>query len=363
MRQELRAVDSRRYFVEDRHEFVADDLALLFGIRDPFKLAQEPRFLVGVNQLDVERVGEIALDLGSFVLAQEAGVDEDAGELVADGLVHERCHRDRVDAAGKSADDFLVADLLADGVDRLADEAGHGPETTGAAVVVQEVADDLGAPRGVDHFRMELDPEELPVGVGHRRHRCDTGDRGDLEAGGRRFHRVAVAHPTDEFAVEAAEKVGVVQNIELGLAVLAVGAGADLAAQCPAHQLHAVANTEDRDAGIEDGRVNLRCAGFVARRRSTGEDDSDRLAGKNLFKVRIGRNNFAVDLALADTPRDQLGVLCAKVEDNYIFLWAGDGSGRVRHQRLLRKQGEIGDFKMPLRGGLKAILPWRPPFS
>ena len=38
-------------------------------------------------------------------------VDEDAGELVADGAVDERGGDRRVDAPGQPADDLLVADL------------------------------------------------------------------------------------------------------------------------------------------------------------------------------------------------------------------------------------------------------------
>ena len=67
--------------------------------------ASRKRF-VGVDdvQVDAGRGDEVALDLLGLALAQQAVVDEDAGELVADRALHER-RRDRgVDAAGEPAD-------------------------------------------------------------------------------------------------------------------------------------------------------------------------------------------------------------------------------------------------------------------
>ena len=53
-------------------------------------------------------------DLLGLARPQQAVVDEDAGELVADGAVHQR-RRDRaIDAAGEAADDAPVADLRPD---------------------------------------------------------------------------------------------------------------------------------------------------------------------------------------------------------------------------------------------------------
>jgi hypothetical protein len=49
-----------------------------------------------------------------FVFAQDAVVDEDAGELAADGLVDEHGGDGGIDAAGETADDVARADLLAD---------------------------------------------------------------------------------------------------------------------------------------------------------------------------------------------------------------------------------------------------------
>ena len=51
-------------------------------------------------------------DALGLLAAQEAVVDEDAGELVADRAVDERGGDGGVDAAGERADHAAVADLL-----------------------------------------------------------------------------------------------------------------------------------------------------------------------------------------------------------------------------------------------------------
>ena len=78
-------------------------------------------------------------DLLRLVLAQQAVVDEDARELVADGLVHEQRGDGGVDAAGERAEDALAADLGADPLDLLLDHRGGRPGGRRAGDVVEEV--------------------------------------------------------------------------------------------------------------------------------------------------------------------------------------------------------------------------------
>ena len=74
------------------------------------------------DQRDVEAVAERCDDLLALVLAHEAVVDEDAGELVADGAVDEHRGDRRVDAARKAADDAAAADLGPDPRDLVVDD-------------------------------------------------------------------------------------------------------------------------------------------------------------------------------------------------------------------------------------------------
>ena len=70
----------------------------------------------------------IALDLLGLALPQQAVVDEDAGQLVADRLVDEDGGDGAVHAAREAADHLAVPDLLADAADRLdvTEMAGEG---------------------------------------------------------------------------------------------------------------------------------------------------------------------------------------------------------------------------------------------
>ena len=87
-------------------------LALLFGVGDAGELVEEAVGGVDVDELDLEVAAEGVDDALGLFAAQEAVVDEDAGELVADGAVDEGGGDGGVDAAGERADDAAVADLL-----------------------------------------------------------------------------------------------------------------------------------------------------------------------------------------------------------------------------------------------------------
>jgi hypothetical protein len=54
-------------------------------------------------------------------------IDEDAGQLIADGLVDQDGGDGAVDTARQPADHLGVAHLLADLADRLVAIGGHGP--------------------------------------------------------------------------------------------------------------------------------------------------------------------------------------------------------------------------------------------
>jgi hypothetical protein len=80
-----------------------------------------------MHDLDAEAAGEGLHHLLGLVQAQQAVVDEDAGELVANGAVDQR-RRDRgIDTAGQAEDHLFAADLLANPCDGLADVVRHVP--------------------------------------------------------------------------------------------------------------------------------------------------------------------------------------------------------------------------------------------
>ena len=243
-------------------------------------------------------------------------VDEDAGELVADGAVQERGDDRGVDAAGQAADDLRVADLRADALDGLVDDVDHRPRRRDAGDVVEEVPDDVLAVLRVRDLGVELRRVEPALRVLHRGDRSGAGARGDGEALGHGADAVAVAHPDLAGLGQAFEQSAArFRDRELGEPVLAdVGLG-DLAAEMQRHLLDAVAEAQDRDAELEDSGVHVRRALGVHARRAAGEDDRRGCAARDLLGGDVERHDLRVDAGLADATRDELRVLRAEVED------------------------------------------------
>ena len=243
--------------VEHVDEGGADGLALELGVADAGELAQEQRAGVDVDQRDVEVAAEQVDHLLGLAEAEQAGVDEDAGELVADGLVEEQGGDGGIDAAGEAADHAAVADLGADAGDRLLAVGVHRPVAGEAGDAEQEVLQEAGADRGVDDLGVELDAVEAAglVGDGGEGRGVALGD--DREARRDGGDAVAVAHPDGRALAggeEAVEQGRGPVEADLGAAILALGRGLDPAAELGAHGLLAVADAEHRHAELEHGR-------------------------------------------------------------------------------------------------------------
>ena len=94
-----------RLLLEDADELLPDPATLLLRLLDPLEPGEEALARVHVDERHVEMMAERLHDLLGLALAQQAVVDEDAGEPVADRLVDEQGRDGRVDAAGEPADD------------------------------------------------------------------------------------------------------------------------------------------------------------------------------------------------------------------------------------------------------------------
>ena len=134
--------------------------------------------------------------------------------------------------------------------------------------------------RGVDDLGVELDPVEAAHRV------LERADRGRLRRGGHgRSGRwcddgVAVGHPHRLLFRELVGKRSA--EPECSLAELARARAVDTAAELERHQLHAVADAENRYAELEDRGVAARSALRVDRGGAAREDDRRR--------VRAGRS-------------------------------------------------------------------------
>ena len=100
--------------LEHRDELAADDLALGLGVAHAGQLAEEQLAGIDADHLGVQLADEHVHHHVAFVQPQQAVVDEDAGQLVADGAMDQRRGHRRIDAARQAEDHLLVAHLLAD---------------------------------------------------------------------------------------------------------------------------------------------------------------------------------------------------------------------------------------------------------
>ncbi len=353
LRQKLDIAELLRLLVEDVDKGSADPLALFLGVGDPGEPLQEQIAGVAMDQRDVVMPAEQVDDLLGFAGAQQAGVDKDAGQLVADSLV-QQCRRDRgIDPARQAADDIAVADPFADAVERIGAEQGHGPVAAATRDLVGKVAQQFRTLRGMRHLGMKQKAIKPPLVIGDRGKGGRFARRYRAEAGRHHVDLVAVAHPhlgAVALGPQPVEQEAVVENVDKGAAELLMLAQRDPAAQFVAHRLHAVADAQHRDPKAEGDRRRPRCRTFGHRGRAAREDDRPRVEVAHLAVAdRIGVD-FAIHPALAHAARDQLGNLAAEIDDQ-------DAVGHQVWSSKLSRADPTG--RRSNRATKKPSVPWR----
>ena len=329
--------------LEDRDELGADGLALDLRIRDAFQTIKESLGCIDMYQVHLEGIAEGPHHAVGLSFAEQAVVHEEAREPVAHRLVDQRGHHGGVHAARERAEHRVLAHLSADALHGRVHERGHGP-VGGGARRVEEVLEHGLALGGMGHLGVELDREEPPGRIGHGRDRAVVGGGQAREARRRLQHGVPVAHPhgheTVGLRLHAAQQSLAAQDPELRLAVLATLGRDDVAAHEEAHRLHAVADAEQRQAGLEQTLVGQRGLVLVHARRPAREHDAGVAARQHAIH-RIGaRQDLGIHAQLADAPGDELRVLAAEIEDRDLAgrgspghhrdaTWASPASGRA----------------------------------
>src|SRR5512143_3804291 len=87
-------------------------------------------------------------------------------------------------------------------------------------------------------------------------------------------------------------------------------------------RLHAIANAEDRQPRVKDVLLDIGSVRLIDGARPAGQDEALRMKGHDRVSRRIPRVQLAIDMRLAYSSCDQLGILRAKIED----------SDRISHQ-------------------------------
>jgi hypothetical protein len=284
-----------------------------------------------VDERHLEVPAERLDDLLCLVLPQQAVVDEDTRELVADRLVHEESGDRGVDAPRERTQHPLAADLLADARRLLLDHRGGRPRRRRVGDAVEEVLEDLRPVRRVHDLRVELNAVYRPCDVledGDRR-RGRAGD--DARPGRRGRDGIAVAHPDRLLERQPGKKLALPLTSEVRLAELRDARSLDSSAELPGHELHPIADAEHRDAELEEPPVDSRRAIRVDGRRPAGEHERARAAALDVGRPDPVGHELGVDPALADAPRDQLRVLTPEIDHEDRPLLGFRGRDRQPH--------------------------------
>ena len=168
------------------------------------------KFLFAARDFDHARaqLAESAFDEFRFAFAHQPGIDVNAAHpLGPERAQTERESDGRIDAAADEKKHVAVADALANLVLDERDTLARVPVLRAAADVEDEVLEDAGALRRVDHLGMELHAVEPARGVFDSRGFAG-GCRGeDAEARRRRGHHIAMRHPDLLMIAHAAQNL------------------------------------------------------------------------------------------------------------------------------------------------------------
>src|SRR5712664_2314341 len=166
---------------------------------------------------------------------------------------------------------------------------------------------------------MEFDGVNFALGI------FDGGD-GVLRAAhgskpGRESHdMVAVAVPdaqrVGKFGKELGFMIGIF-NIQNGAAIFAARRRLHFPAQVIGEPLHAIADSEHRNAEREHARVAFGGLRVVDRPGPTGKHDAGGFELADFIERRGARKNGGEDLLLANAAGNELGVLAAEIEHDY----------------------------------------------
>ena len=132
-------------------------------------------------------------------------------------------------------------------------------------------------------------------------------------------------------------------------AIFALGAALDGAAAAVVHQLHAVADAEDREPHLEDLGVVLGRVVRVHGRAAARDDERGVAVPAQVLGGCVEGQQLALDLELAEAAVDHLAVLRAGVQDRHALGVGGGGRAHIcRAERSERVSAPIK--KYGLRG-------------
>ena len=302
-------------------ELGTDDFPLLLRVYHAFQALQKMLLAVDPDEVHIKKAGEGLFYKVALILAHQALVYEDTGQLVAHSPADEaRGHRG-VYAAGKAQNDLFIPDALSQGLDGILNKGVHLPIAPAQAHIVEEVPQHLVAELAVGDFRVVLHGVNALCLVFHGGHRAVIGAGRDFKALGQLLNAVCMAHPDNALGRHVLEQLGAgFFQIQADFAVLRGLCGDNGAAGHPCGELAAVANAQNGNAQLQNLRVIVGRGHIIDAIGAAGEDNAliapvlDFLGGDRivLFDLRI-------DVEIPDSAGDQLVILAAEVQNQNFF--------------------------------------------
>ena len=260
--------------------------------------------------------------------------------------MNQGCGNAGIHSTGDGAQGAAFAHGLANLLNRRIDKFLRRPRGLRVADAEYEILQQVGAEFGVMHFRMELHRVVAGRNVFNGGHGARS-TRDEPEAGGEFVRLVAVRHPDRERLRQSAEEGGAFQNRDLGVAVLALAGGVNRASERVRHELQSVADSEHGQSEVEHFGISRRRVDVINRAGTAGENDADRIVAANLLQFGRTRQDNGEDVLLANTPRDELRVLRAEIQDNdggkrCVFHTQGSQNWGLAVKRLARGSSRNG---------------------
>ena len=146
LREPANARQLRRFLFEHFDEQATDDLALALRIGLAAQRVEEALLGIDADHAHAHVLRERLHHLVAFAQAQQAVIDEHAGQLLADRPMQQRADDGGIDAAGQAEQHVVAPDLLAHARDRVRDDVAGVPARFAAADLAHEALEDAARP-------------------------------------------------------------------------------------------------------------------------------------------------------------------------------------------------------------------------
>ena len=262
----------------------------------------------------------------------------------------ERCGNRRIHPARECAQDAIGrTDLRLNCSDRVVGESPWRPGCRSVCNGADEVLKQALPAWGVHHLRVELDPPEAACRICQRSEWCGAGGGERGESRRRVNNGITVAHPhtfctTD--AESSKERACRRADGDVGRTVLTSIGRPHTTTELLRHQLHAVADTEDRDPRAPEPCVWLWARVVIDRIRTAAQDDPGWLPRHDLRERSVEREERGVHIHLAHSTCDQLRKLATEIQD--------ENSARLNRRRTCARRyarfsGHAASSSLPSR--------------